>query len=380
MTRRNQARNLLTALFAVFVAVVFAGADFVALAQNDNGNTAQSNTNAGTTNMGRRRRGRRGARRRGNMNANMGGMNANTGDNTNAAAPEASANTNDNTSGAMGNMNMGMGRRGRRGRRGHRGAAASTGAMPTDTTGGAMQTTGGGMGMGTAGTDADLSGTYTGTVNAPDMNLSGPATLTITGNNFTLDAGGNQQTGTMTAKSWPGQIAASLRFGTQLPAQIVSVRAKRMGASGLSLTSVKGETHSFSFTTSGGGRMGRRRGRRGAMTGMEATPPAADTSGAAPTETTGTGTMTGTGTRGRRGRRGRRRGSINMGANDNTMAGNANDMSGTTNTGEANANMTGGNTNTTRRGSRRGTRRGRGGNMNANSGNANNGNTPPPSN
>src|ERR1051325_11058100 len=84
MTRRIKARNLLTALFAGFVAVVFAGADFAALAQNDNGSSTQ-NANTGTTNAGRRRRGRRGARRRGNMNANMGEMNANTGDNTNAA-------------------------------------------------------------------------------------------------------------------------------------------------------------------------------------------------------------------------------------------------------------------------------------------------------
>ena len=35
----------------------------------------------------------------------------------------------------------------------------------------------------------DLSGTYTGTVNYPDGGMTGEATLTITGNNFTLTAG-----------------------------------------------------------------------------------------------------------------------------------------------------------------------------------------------
>jgi hypothetical protein len=241
-----------------------------------------------------------------------------------------------------------------------------------------MQTTGGGMGMGTAGSDVDLSGTYTGTVSAPDMNLNGPATLTITGNTFTLDAGGSPQTGTLTARQWPGQIAASMRFGTTLPATIVSVRAKKMGASGLSLTSVKGETHSFSFTTGGGGggRRGRRgrRGTAGAMaTPTDATATPADTSGAA-------ATSGGTGTRGGRRGRGRRRGgNMNMGgANDNTMSGNANDatMAGNANAGGMNSNTSGGTG--TRRGARRGSRRG--GNTNANSGNTNNSNTPPPSN
>jgi hypothetical protein len=181
--------------------------------------------------------------------------------------------------------------------------------------------------MGTAGSDVDLSGTYTGTVSAPDMNLNGPATLTITGNTFTLDAGGSPQSGTLTARQWPGQIAASMRFGTTLPATIVSVRAKKMGASGLSLTSVKGETHSFSFTTGGGGGGRRaRRGRRGAAAAAAPSAPPADTTAAPATPDTTATPATPT-------RRGRRR-----------------------------------------RGSRRG------GNMNANTGNTNNSNTPPPSN
>jgi hypothetical protein len=197
------------------------------------------------------------------------------------------------------------------------------------------------MGMGTPGSDADLSGTYTGTINAADMNMSGPATLTITGNSFTLDAGGNTQSGTLTARQWPGQMAASMRFGTTLPATIVSLRARRMGASGLSLMSVPGESHQFSFTTGGGGggRRGRR-GRRGARM-METVPDAAapaDASAApadasaAPTDAAAPAPPA----RGRRGRRGSRRG----------RSGNAN----------------------------------AGGNMNSNTGNTNNSNTPPPSN
>jgi hypothetical protein len=201
--------------------------------------------------------------------------------------------------------------------------ADASATPPAAETAGAMQSSGG---YGTPGTDVDLSGTYTGTVNAPDMSMSGAATLTITGNSFTLDAGGSQQAGTLTAHQWPGQIAVSMRFGTTLPATIVSVRAKRMGTSGLSLMSVPGESHSFSFTTGGGGgRRGRgHRGHRGAMTTDMAAPPA-DAS-APPADAAATpadaSAAPATPTR-RRGRRGRRR-SGNANANTTTTTNNSN--------------------------------------------------------
>lgn len=110
----------------------------------------------------------------------------------------------------------------------------------------------------TPGSAHDMSGTFTGTINAPDMNLSGPATLTFTANTFTIDAGGNTQSGTYTAQEWPGQVAMSMRFGTELPANIISVRVKHRGDS-LTITSVPGESKKFSFTTAASRR---RRGRR----------------------------------------------------------------------------------------------------------------------
>lgn len=116
-------------------------------------------------------------------------------------------------------------------------------------------------GEGTPGAEHDMSGTFTGTINAPDMNMTGPATITFTTNTFTIDAGGSTQSGTYTAREWPGQIAVSMRFGTELPANIVSVSAKHRGQS-LTLTSVRGESKKFSFTTGGGGAGGGRRGRR----------------------------------------------------------------------------------------------------------------------
>jgi hypothetical protein len=256
-------------------------------------------------------------------------MNSNSTDNTNTS-DASMQNTNDNASGgAM--MNANTGRRGRRGRgrRGRRGAMAAPAATdaaapdapaapPADTSAAATPQETGGVSMGTPGTDVDLSGTYAGTVNAPDMSMSGPATLTITGSSFTLDAGGSQQAGTLTAHQWPGQIAVSMRFGTTLPATIVSLRAKKMGASGLSLMSVKGESHSFSFTTGGGGGGGRR-GRRGRRGGAMMTPPAdaaapaaTDASAAPPADASATPADAAPPARARRGRRGsRRRGNTN---------------------------------------------------------------------
>lgn len=234
MTRRNMAHKLFTVAFALVCSLVIVGADLDTLAQNTNSSTmagpSMQNTNSSMRPRRQRARRRRARRVRATENTEMI-------TNTDPTTPPTS----------------------------------DTSAADTSMSGG-MQS-GGGMSMGTPGGDHDMSGTFTGTVNAPDMSMTGPATITFTTNTFTIDAGGNTQSGTYTAREWPGQIAVSMRFGTETPANIVSVRAKHRGES-LSLMSVPGESKKFSFTT-GGGMGGGRRGRR-ARRGAMMTPPAAE--------------------------------------------------------------------------------------------------------
>lgn len=277
--------NTFIRLCALVATVVLVGADLVGLAQNTNSSTTNDtsaqNTNT-TTRTGGRRRGRRRTARTGDMN-----MNANTGepgDNANVSTGEPSMqNTNDNAnSGEMTMPTTGTGGRRRRGRR--RGAPpappADTG-MPAETSG-AMATgaQGATSSLGRLGETASLDGTYTGTVNYPDGGMSGDATLTITGNTFTLESGGNTQTGTLTSQQWPGQIAVTMRFGTETPAKIISLRAKKTG-NGLMLMSTSGESHQFSFHSGGGGHGammggGRRRRRGGRRRAATPPPPAAE--------------------------------------------------------------------------------------------------------
>ncbi|HZH29898.1 MAG TPA: hypothetical protein VEY11_03980 [Pyrinomonadaceae bacterium] len=270
-------------LLVLFVAAVFVGADLPVSAQNTNsGNTGdsmmmQQNTNTGMMSARRgRRRARRQARRtrrRARRNANAGAMDANanmTGD--------MSGNTNmsGDTSGMQdANMNMSGGGQG--------------GNM---------------AGMGTFGDVADLSGTYTGTINYAEGGMTGEATLTITSNTFTITSGAATASGTLSARSWPGYTALSMRFGDTLPATIISTRAWHRGRT-LRIQSVRGESRAFTFngrsdaaggdgsggameadaggmTTRARGRRGRgRRGRRSAPAMM--TPPADET----PTPTPG---------------------------------------------------------------------------------------------
>jgi hypothetical protein len=103
---------------------------------------------------------------------------------------------------------------------------------------------------------ADLSGTYTGKVNYPDGGLTGEATLTITGNSFTLTSGSSNLSGKISAERTCGYIGATMMFGEMnmpkggdaapplLP--VISVRAKKMGKK-LALMSVPGEKRTFSF-------------------------------------------------------------------------------------------------------------------------------------
>lgn len=107
---------------------------------------------------------------------------------------------------------------------------------------------------------ADLSGTYTGKVNYPDASLTGDATLTITGNNFTLTAGSTTQSGRVTAVTTCGYTGATMMFGDLTPPTpspnppaalpAVSLRVRKMGDR-VTLMTVPGEKRSFSFGTAG---------------------------------------------------------------------------------------------------------------------------------
>src|SRR3712207_4135492 len=55
----------------------------------------------------------------------------------------------------------------------------------------------GGNTSGSAGAEHDMSGTYTGTIDAPALNLSGPATITFTNNTVSITTeGGGSASGT----------------------------------------------------------------------------------------------------------------------------------------------------------------------------------------
>jgi hypothetical protein len=137
---------------------------------------------------------------------------------------------------------------------------ASTAAMPTP----AKKT---GRCDPTQQEQTDLSGTYTGTVNYADAGLTGDATLTITGNNFTLAAGSTTQTGRITAVTTCGYTGATMMFGDLTPPApspnppaalpAVSLRAKKV-RDRVSLMTVPGEKRSFSFGSVGAARAPRK--------------------------------------------------------------------------------------------------------------------------
>lgn len=121
------------------------------------------------------------------------------------------------------------------------------------------------------GTQTDLSGTYTGTVNYPEGGITGPATIVITGNNFTLtpDGGGAAISGRVTAVTTRGYVAVTMMFGdttpppkTQSPPPLpaVSLRARIVNGRA-TLTSVPGEKREFSFTATSAKGSGRVRSR-----------------------------------------------------------------------------------------------------------------------
>jgi hypothetical protein len=104
----------------------------------------------------------------------------------------------------------------------------------------------------------DLSGTYTGKVNYPEASLTGNATLTITGNNFSLAAGSTTQSGRVTAVTTCGYTGVTMMFGDLTPPTpspnppaalpAFSLRAKKMGDRVILMT-VPGEKRSFSFAS-----------------------------------------------------------------------------------------------------------------------------------
>jgi hypothetical protein len=240
-------------LLVVFVAAVFVVADMPVSAQNSNSSATgesmmQQNTNTGSmsrsTGRRRARRQARRARRRARRNVNTTATDANA---------NMDAMTNTDTTGTTStpdtNMNADMS------------GGGQSGSMP---------------GMGTFGDVADLSGTYTGTINYPEGGMTGEATLTITTNTFTITAGSATQSGTLSARTWPGYTALSMRFGETLPATIISTRAWHRGRN-LRIQSVRGESRSFTFNgrsdaagggaaaaaDDGGGTTPRARGSRG---------------------------------------------------------------------------------------------------------------------
>jgi hypothetical protein len=272
---KNSLRRYTTTLFVLVVSVAVVCADLVVLAQNANGTadettrggamTSQNgNMSGGTTTPRRRRRPRRRARTNANANTSgdMSGMTTDTSTNSADTGMAAGAGMAQDA-----NANGGTGRRRRRGRR----------RATTDMSGGA------GMGMtanaNSSGEQVDLSGTYTGTVNYPEGGLNGPATLTITGNNFTIapEGGGSSVAGRVTAVRTRGYTGVTMMFGDTTappptqnppppPLPAVSLQARQSGDR-VTLTSVPGERRQFSFSSGGAaGGTGRRRTRRRART------------------------------------------------------------------------------------------------------------------
>lgn len=110
----------------------------------------------------------------------------------------------------------------------------------------AQENTGGGV-------NEDLSGTYTGRITMTGgHDMSGDATLTITGNTFTLEAGGMTHAGRVYAVNTRRYVGAAFYFNdvtdpvTNTPLA-ASVRARRMGTR-LSLTPVPGARNRLTFT------------------------------------------------------------------------------------------------------------------------------------
>ena len=215
-------------LFFLGIAMIgaMACADLVVSAQNSNSSTTMAPSNSNKP----RRTGRRGSTKKpANTNSADQGMT----DNTNMSA----------------NTNTGSGRR-----RGRRRSSASTGDMAST----APKKTG--RCDPTQQEQTDLSGTYTGKAKH-GTEPAQDATLTITGNNFTMTSGSETHNGRVTAVTTCGYIAVTMMMGDLTPPTpspnpppalpAMSLRAKKVGDK-LWLTSVPGDKMSVSFTPTGG--------------------------------------------------------------------------------------------------------------------------------
>lgn len=276
MSNKSNLRILIVLLFAAFATTALAFGDFGALAQNANSTTGDASMQNGNSNgqMGHRRRGHR-----------------------------------------------------RRGHRRHAASnAAAVAAAEAGATGGASQT------GDVSGEQTDLSGTYTGHVTmSGGHDMDGDGTLTVTGNQFSLEAGGMTHNGRIYAVTTRGYTGASLYFSdmkdstTNTPV-VATVRAKKSGDR-LWLMPVPGTQTKLTFGS--GGRGGGRRGRRGRRSATMA-PPAEATGDASAAPGDASGAATGTGDanantnaaphRRRRSRR-RHRGTTGTNANMNSNTG-----------------------------------------------------------
>src|SRR5204863_9722253 len=126
----------------------------------------------------------------------------------------------------------------------------------------------------------DLSGTYTGKAKH-GTEAAVDATLTITGNNFTMTAGPETHTGRMTAVTTCGYTAVTVMMGDLTPPApgpnppaalpAMSMRAKKVGDK-LWLTTVPGEKMQASFTPTGGSMKPKPRKHRSTTKKTEAAP------------------------------------------------------------------------------------------------------------
>ncbi len=254
MSKSSPLRTLIL-MCALIVSVSFAASDLTAgarLQQENPGMSAtEQNTNTGATeqNANTSAPRQRPTRRRGGQRR--------TAANMNTAVSTEDAGTDQNMQNANANMAGG----------------AQDMTRQTTTTGSQTRSL-------RAGTPADLSGTYTGTVNYEEGGLTGDATLTITGDRFTLTSGTQTITGRLTATQWPGYIVVAMQLGeaqapaagqTATPPVSLSLRARRSGDR-LTLTPAPGSLRQFSFTPTGARAPRGRRGRRGATPATPAEP------------------------------------------------------------------------------------------------------------
>lgn len=281
--RTNNPTRVFAMSFMLFVAVALVASEHtISRAQDgqDSTNTNGSmqtnqvqNTNRGRG--GRRPTGRRNAPRRaansntnagddtnmsGNMNTDMTGdaagmqdANANANANMNSNTESMGTNNNmDSSTGTNNNMDAGM--------------DAPSMAAPRPGMAAPMQNSDSNATADTSGEQTDLSGTYTGTINFPEASLSGEATLTITGNDFTLTTPAGTQNGRVTAVTTRGYIGVAMRFTNLTPTGgttplTVSARARRTGDR-LTLSKTPGG-QDISFAPAGGSGGTRTRARRG---------------------------------------------------------------------------------------------------------------------